>query len=267
MIAPLDLTTEQLEIYKLLYSKMNFDDYLVKYTLEQLATDSNPILLLTKKKVNRIIKNFIVENFLTVITTGSKGNPTIYKVSKIKVLFEEHKGNTKETQRELKGNLKGTNETSDTNALECVEEHKGNLKGTQRELKGNLKVTPINDKDKEKDKYIDIFNYYISLDIIKHSTFTPAMKKAIELAIKQNSYSVDDCKELLRKHKEVSVKSKGGKFEVKKRPLAEFFGQKIKDSTSLICTQYEDGGKYDFMVDKVIVSNPNKPKIIKREEY
>ena len=163
MIAPLDLTTEQMEIYKLLYSKMNFDNYLVKYTLDQLATDSNPILLLTKKKVNRIIKSFIIKNILTVVTIGTKGNPTIYKVAKMKDLSEEHKGNEWGTQRERIGNTKGTNKTSDTNTLDSIEEHKGNEWGTQRERIGNTKGTPINDKDKDKEKYIysnDFENFY-----------------------------------------------------------------------------------------------------------
>jgi len=92
------------------------------------------------------------------------------------------------------------------------------------------------------------------------------MIKAIDLAIKQNSYSVEDCKALLQKHKKVIVKTKDNQYAVKKRPLVEFFGQKIKDSTALICTQYEEGGKYDFIVNEVKVSDPNKPKITRRDD-
>ena len=124
---------------------------------------------------------------------------------------------------------------------------------------------PELEKELEKDKYIDIYNYYLSLDIVKHLTFTPAMLKAIKLAITQNNYSVEDCKELLRKHKEVIVKSKSSQYPIKKRPLVEFFGQKIKDSTALICTQYETGGKYDYLIDEVKVSDPNRIRITKRD--
>jgi len=133
---------------------MDFDTYLVKYTLDQLATDSNPILLLTKKKVNRIIKNFITGKMLTVEITGTKGNPTIYKVTKMKDLYEEHKGNECDTQRERIENAKGTNKPSNINTLKGIEEHKGNELGTQKERIRNTKVTPINDIDKDKDIYI-----------------------------------------------------------------------------------------------------------------
>ena len=260
IIAPLDLTTEQMEIYKLLYSKMDFDTYLVKYTLDQLATDSNPILLLTKKKVNRIIKNFVAENMLTVMVIGTKGNPTIYKVIRMKDLYKEHKGNECDTQKERIRNTKGTNKASDTNTLEDVKEHKGNEKGTQKEQIGNAKVTPFNDidKDKDKDKYIDLFNFYIKLDIIKHKALTPAMKKAIDLAIKQNSYSVEDCKALLQKHKKVIEDTKGNDYPVKRRTLVEFFGQKISNSTALICTQYEEGGKFNTTINNVKANDPNR---------
>jgi len=155
MIAPLDLSTEEREIYWLLYRRMDFDTFKVKYTLEQLAYDSSQKLELTKKKVSTIIKKFIAEDFLTVTSKGTKGNPTIYLITKMADI-KEHKGNLTDTQKKLKGNLKGTNEISDTNVLDDVEEHKGNLKETQRELKGNTKVTPINDIDKENDIYSSI---------------------------------------------------------------------------------------------------------------
>jgi len=155
MIAPLDLSTEEREIYWLLYRRMDFDTFKVKYTLEQLAYDSSQKLELTKKKVSTIIKKFIAEDFLTVISKGTKGNPTIYLITKMADI-KEHKGNLTDTQKKLKGNLKGTNEVSDTNTLDDVKELKGNLKETQRELKGNTKVTPTNDIDKENDIYSTI---------------------------------------------------------------------------------------------------------------
>lgn len=169
MTSPLDLTTESFEVYRLLYSKMDFDTFLVKYTLDQLAVDSNSKLLMTKKKVSTIINNFIDESLLTVVKKGSKGNATIYELTKISELNlgtqRELKGNSKETQEKRKGNLTSSN----TSVSEGVEERKSNLKETQKELKGNSKVTPIIDKDidKEKDKEIhtpekEIFDYWNS---------------------------------------------------------------------------------------------------------
>lgn len=151
MIAPLDLSTEQMEVYKLLYSRMDFESYLVKYTLEQIVTDSNNKLLLTKKKASLIIKDFINKNLLTIVEKGSRGNATVYKVIKISEVLEKRKSTLKDIQTEFKGNLIETNESNDTNDLYDIEKPKGNLIETQTESKGNLKVTPINDKEIDKE--------------------------------------------------------------------------------------------------------------------
>jgi len=265
MIAPLDLSTEEREIYWLLYRRMDFNTFEVKYTLDQLAYDSSQKLELTKKKVSTIIKKFMVEDLLTVISKGTKGNPTIYLITKMADV-KEHKGNLTDTQKKLKGNLKGTNEISDTNTLDDVKELKGNTKETQRELKGNTKVTPTNDIDKESNK--DIYSYYLSLDLVKHNTYTPAMEKAIKLAITQNNYSVQECKDLLQKHKQVIESTKGNSYPVKRRTLTEFFGQKISGSTALICTQYEDGGKYSNITNNLVkANNPTRKPITRRDEF
>ena len=191
IIAPLDLTTEQREVYFLLYSKMDFNTNLVKYTLNQLANDSNAKLELTKKKVGLIIKNFISNELLSITKKGSKGNPTIYKISNIKELNlgtqRELKGNLKGTQRELKRNLKPSN----NNGLNTIEEHKRNLKETQKYFKGNLNVTPIIDIDKDKEnKYADtqeIFNCWNESNAgIKHGeVFYNNNKNKIKTYIKK----------------------------------------------------------------------------------
>jgi hypothetical protein len=92
--------------------------------------------------------------------------------------------------------------------------------------------------------YLEIFNYYLSLNLIKHKDFTPVMKKSIQNAMKDNKYTLDDCKVLLLRHKRVVEATKKNKYPIKIRTLSEFFGQKIQGATSLICTQYEEGGKY-----------------------
>lgn len=160
IIAPLDLTTEQREIYFLLYSKMDFNSFTVKYTLNQLVLDSNPKLELTKKKISKIIKDFITDGLLKEIRKGVRGNPTLYEVLKIK----EQIGNKYETNKEPIG----TNREQINVDITKIEPHQGTNKeliGTNREQIGNKKVTPINDKDKEKDNNIytdakQIFDYW-----------------------------------------------------------------------------------------------------------
>lgn len=123
MIAPLDLTTEEFEVYRLLYTKIDFNTFEIKYTLDQIVVDSNPKLFLTKKKVSKIIKDFIKNGFLNEIRKGVKGKPTIYKMIKIK----EQIGNEWVTNRERI--------TIENTSFEEVE-------GTNRERIGNEWVTP-----------------------------------------------------------------------------------------------------------------------------
>ncbi|WP_163189021.1 helix-turn-helix domain-containing protein [Clostridium sporogenes] len=98
--------------------------------------------------------------------------------------------------------------------------------------------------------YADIFDYWNSKGIINHKKFTPADKKAIDKAIKENSYTLEDIKKLIDRHKQVIEKTKNNNYPVRKRPFKVFFGQKIQGGTSLICTQYEDGGKFERYFSK-----------------
>ena len=99
--------------------------------------------------------------------------------------------------------------------------------------------------DTEKTKYKSVYDHYLSLDLVKHKTYTDTMVKAIKKAIYDNKYSIEDCKVLLDRHKRVTELTKNdGRYAVRVRPLHEFFGQKAKDATHLICTEYEIGGKY-----------------------
>lgn len=252
MIAPLDLTDEQSHIYKLLYKRVDLTTKIVKYTKEQLLVDSNPIFNLTVQKIRTILKYFIKENFLREIHKGSKGHPTVYKIVTIKeLMFEQQLNNSNKTVNQQ---LSNNNEVVIPALTEVKQQlSNSNVTAIQQSINSPIKEK---EKDKEKDKYMDIFNFYIKLDIVKHKALTPAMKKAIDLAMKQNSYTVEDCKALLQKHKLVIEKTKGNEHPVKRRPLAEFFGQKILNSTSLICTQYDMGGKFDFLINEVKVNKP-----------
>ncbi len=99
----------------------------------------------------------------------------------------------------------------------------------------------------EKDIYggrRDVFDYYLSLDLIKHKKYTKAMDDAIKTAMKNNGYTIDDCKTLLDRHKKAVEATKGSEYPIRARPLHEFFGQKVYGGKHLICAEYEEGGKY-----------------------
>jgi len=116
--------------------------------------------------------------------------------------------------------------------------------GQHRLVKDRLDKVSLS-KVKKDNIYTNIFNYYLSLNLIKHKQLTPAIKKAIDLAIKENKYTLDEMKELIDRHKAVTESTKNdGKYAIKVRELKTFFGQKIQGGTALICTQYEEGGKY-----------------------
>lgn len=91
--------------------------------------------------------------------------------------------------------------------------------------------------------YRSVYDYYLSLDLIQHRDYTPAMIKAIKKAIKENHYTIEDCKKLLDRHKQVVKITKGEEYPIKMRGILEFFGQKVVKGTHLICSEYEEGGK------------------------
>ncbi len=90
----------------------------------------------------------------------------------------------------------------------------------------------------------DVFEHYLSLNLIKHKKYTPAMDMAIKTAMKNNGYTIDDCKALLDRHKQTVEATKDSQYPVRVRPLHEFFGQKAYQAKHLICAEYEEGGKY-----------------------
>ena len=88
-----------------------------------------------------------------------------------------------------------------------------------------------------------------------------------------NKYDVDYAKTLLDRHKEVIEITKDAKYPVKARSIEEFFGQKAYNATHLICSEYEEGGKYyeTYLSDKVLEESrigvpPSESVLGKREE-
>jgi len=109
-------------------------------------------------------------------------------------------------------------------------------------------------------QYKDIYDYYISLDLIKHRQYTGDMKKAIETAMKNNNYTVEYCKTLLDRHKKVVEATKNSEYPVRPRGLAEFFGQKVNGAKHLICSEYEEGGiKYEKYINNPQQDKPKAP--------
>ncbi len=93
-----------------------------------------------------------------------------------------------------------------------------------------------------KDLYTEIFNHYLSKEnLIKHTKFTDDMKKGIDKAIQIYSLDLDYIKRIIDRHSEKVENTKNnGNYKVSVRPLAILFGQKIKESPSLICSVYLD---------------------------
>lgn len=94
-------------------------------------------------------------------------------------------------------------------------------------------------KDSNKhNKYKDVFDYYLTLNLIRHKNYTKDMTDAMKKAEKDLKISTEDMKKMLKRYKEKYEKSLKTKFPLKKRPLAEFFGQAKYQSKSLICSDY-----------------------------
>jgi len=102
--------------------------------------------------------------------------------------------------------------------------------------------------------YKKIFDYYQTLNLIKHKNYTKTMSEAIRLFIKNTKSTEEECMEALKKHSSVVENSKKEEYPIKARTFSEFFGQKVFGGKELIGEQYINGGKYfNYTPKKVIV--------------
>jgi len=121
---------------------------------------------------------------------------------------------------------------------------------TGSELEGTTGSELVNQKNniknniKNNSNYVSVFDHYMTLNLKRHRAYTKDMQKAIETAMKNNKYDEEYCKTLLDRHKQVVEATKNTDYPVKERGLAEFFGQKVYGAKHLICSEYEEGGKY-----------------------
>lgn len=188
-----------------------------------------------EQKLRTMIKLLIKEKMIELVE--QKGRKfTIYKV----VNYEKY--NHPPNQQE----------DVDTSDFEGDTNHQANQQPTDSQPSANQQPTTKEEcsnnvkKDKE-DIYggrREVFDYYLSLKLIQHGKYTPAMDNAIKSAMKNNGYTIKDCKTLLDRHKQTVQATAGSEYAVKKRPLDVFFGQKVFGGKHLICAEYEDGGKY-----------------------
>lgn len=110
--------------------------------------------------------------------------------------------------------------------------------GNKRETKEKQKNTN-NNVNNENKKHTDVFEYYLTLDLVKHRTLTDQMKKAMDKASKELDCDFDYLNILLSRHKTDVENTKDSKYPVKPRSIDEFFGQKIHGGTALICSKYD----------------------------
>ena len=98
MVSPLELSERQLLIYRVLYSKCNFDNMIIDITVDQIISNIK-IVDLSYKVVYSDMQKLLKMGFLELVKKASKGNPPIYKI----VNYSEIIGKLKENQRETKG--------------------------------------------------------------------------------------------------------------------------------------------------------------------
>lgn len=95
----------------------------------------------------------------------------------------------------------------------------------------------------EKNPYQKLFDYYISLGLVKHRKLTGEMRAAIDVARRRGGYTWEELAKLLYRHALiVKLSADDGEYAVRPRGLAEFFGQKVYGGTMLICSEYADDG-------------------------
>jgi uncharacterized phage protein (TIGR02220 family) len=227
------MTTEEREIYFLLYKKMNFNTFQVKYTLEQLALDSSSKLELTKRKINTIIKNLLEKNYLQIVRKGVKGKPTIYKIVKIQEqMCNEYVPNVSRIGDECVPNKSqmivedtSVDDDTGTNVSRISNECVPNVSQMCNEY-----VTPINDKDKDidKDKENNIYSLVIdklnNLANTKYKSTTSKTKTLIK-ARQNEGFELEDFYTVIEK----KVKKWKGdpEFEMYLRPVT-LFGNKFE---------------------------------------
>lgn len=154
------------------------------------------------------------------------------------------------------------------NSQVTTDEQQGNNKVTTKEQQGstNNNVNNGNNVNNENNNYKKIFDFYQTLNLIKHKNYTKTMSESIRLFIKNTKSTEEECMEALKKHSKVVENSKKEEYPIKARTFSEFFGQKVFGGKELIGEQYINGGKYfDYTPKKVIILPEHRYYVSNRE--
>lgn len=162
---------------------------------------------------------------------------------------------------------------SDKKHIRCIVSDDGNkpttdvsgVKSTQSKVQYSkvdsiLSNTGDSDEPKPpKNDYKSVYDYYISLNLVNHRAYKDEMTKAMKKAMKELNCDTEHLKTLLERHKIKVEISLGTDYPVKARPITEFFGQKKYDSTSLICSEYDDDTWKEPTREMFMNKNNNQP--------
>jgi len=175
--------------------------------------------------------------------------------------------------------IKSTNKftliTIENYCLYQTEEEKSTSKSTSNQPNeqptNNQQVTTNKNEKNEKNEdnsrniYKQIYDYYISLNLIKHRSYTDSIFKSIKKVV--DEYDAEMVKILLDRHKKVvELTKENGNFKVRPRGIGDFFSQKVsntKGSPFLYEEYLEGGSKYEKYLNgysgKEEGSNWNEP--------
>ena len=166
---------------------------------------------------------------------------------------------------------------SDDCKSEQQSEQQMNNKRTTNEQQMNTNKNDKNDKkeknntnsemaDTKKINYKEIYDYFVTLNIVQSKGYSNGIRDAIKKAMTTNNYDTEYCKTLLYRHKQVVDITSNHERPVQPRDIQAFFGQRAYQASHLICTEYAEGGKYyeKYIKPEEIKQNrvPFKPTIV-----
>lgn len=197
---------------------------------------------ISKRYISQELRNLIEMNVLKVVRESSFTESRILELNKN---YDEWKSRTTVPQ---------------ANHSSTVEQEQD----TTVEPQFNTTVEPQFHQDKQTLKQTlkqgaqKIFDYYLTLPLMKHKTLSKAMIESINKAMSDNGYSIEDCMMLLKRHSDIVVITAKNEHPIQKRGVAEFFGQRAYQAKHLICSEYEDGGKYYEQYKNKLNKQPTK---------
>lgn len=192
---------------------------------------------ISESKVQRVLKTFEIEQMIEQQTSNKNRLITVKN-------WCEYQSSEQQNEQPVNNKRTTTEQQLNTNK---------NVKNDKNE-RNNIYVPDGTDN------YQSLFDYYLTLGLVKHRKLTKEMRNAIDIARRRNEYTWDELRTLLLRHKNiVNLTKDDNEYAVRPRGITEFFGQKVKDGTALICSEYADGGaKQQWYSQKYIKGNGKK---------